>query len=213
MSNPLGESDPEFNQTASTFTAWIAGNFASVGLTSAQNDAIQAAFADWNIKYPAHNDAQQDAAVKSQEKDTSRAELEALLREVARRIKDNATRLAAGLNEHADRRARVPAPTSRPVLQVDTRERFRHLIEFRDESGSRGKPDGVRHVEIWCFIGPNPPTGPQDCVFLSTDTNTPYMNQIAPEHAGKMIHYIARWVNSRNEHGPWSETVSATVPG
>jgi hypothetical protein len=213
MPGPIPDGDSQFHAFLAVFGPWLAANFASLGLTAAQNTAIQDKITEWNAKYPAHQAAQQDAVVKTQEKDACRDALEELIRPVARKVTDNATRLEAGLQAYADRRARVPVPTTRPILQVDTRERFRHMIEFRDESGARGKPDGVRHLEVWCHIGPTPPADPQSCVFLSTDTNSPYLNQIAPEHAGKMIHYLARWVNTRDEKGPWSETVSATVTG
>ena len=73
--------------------------------------------------------------------------------------------------------------------------------------------NGVRHIEIWYCINPTPPAGPDSCEFLATDTNTPYVHSIEAAEAGKMVHYMARWVNSRNEFGPWSETVSATVAG
>lgn len=31
--------------------------------------------------------------------------------------------------------------------------------------------------------------------------------------AGQMVHWVARWTNTRSQHGPWSDTVSATVVG
>jgi hypothetical protein len=32
-----------------------------------------------------------------------------------------------------------------------------------------------------------------------------------PPDAGKIAHFLMRWVNTRNQPGPWSETVSATI--
>lgn len=215
MADVFPRPDDDFNAVANTFSAWLATNFASIGVSAGENTAIQTAFADWNTKFPNHNEAQADAAMKAQQKDDSRAALEALMRAAARKVTAAADRIAAGLNEYADRRGRVPAPTSRPILMVDTSQRFQHLISFKDEAtpNSKGKPDGVAHIEIWCAIGPTPPVSPTGCVFLATDTNTPYLNNIDPSHAGEMVHYIGRWVNSRGEKGPWSETASATVTG
>jgi hypothetical protein len=45
------------------------------------------------------------------------------------------------------------------------------------------------------------------------DTNTPYMNEFDPVQGGSMGHWVARWVNTRGETGPWSDVVSATIPG
>ena len=60
-------------------------------------------------------------------------------------------------------------------------------------------------------IGAPTPTDPSAFSFLALDTATPYVNEFAGAEGGKNAHYIARWVNSQQEHGPWSETVSVTV--
>lgn len=48
---------------------------------------------------------------------------------------------------------------------------------------------------------------------MAIDTNTPYMNEFDPAQGGSMGHWVARWVNTRGESGPWSDVVSATIPG
>jgi hypothetical protein len=52
-----------------------------------------------------------------------------------------------------------------------------------------------------------------DDAFIAIDTNTPYMNEFDPAQGGSMGHWVARWVNTRGDKGPISETVSTTVPG
>jgi hypothetical protein len=52
-----------------------------------------------------------------------------------------------------------------------------------------------------------------DFAFIAIDTNTPYMNEFDPAQGGSMGHWVARWVNTRGETGPWSDVVSATIPG
>ena len=46
-----------------------------------------------------------------------------------------------------------------------------------------------------------------------TDTNSPYLYTFDGSDAGQMGHWMLRWVNTKGEPGPWSETVSATIPG
>lgn len=101
------------------------------------------------------------------------------------------------------------------MLEVDTSQRWEHRIRFRDEATptSRAKPEGVRGMEVWCAFGPTPPASPGDCTYLATDTATPYLVELDPSKAGQTAHYLGRWVNTRGETGPWSETVSATVTG
>ncbi len=43
------------------------------------------------------------------------------------------------------------------------------------------------------------------------DTRAPYTRDYAGAQGGKPAHYMLRWVNSRGETGPWSETATATI--
>jgi hypothetical protein len=86
---------------------------------------------------------------------------------------------------------------------------------FTDETtpNSKAKPDGVMGCEIWVKVGDPAPTDPEQLQFLGTDTRTPYVAEYSGEDAGKVAHYMLRWVNTKGEQGPWSQTVSATITG
>jgi hypothetical protein len=213
--NPLDGTDAEFDAAITTLGPWLAAHFAELGLTATENTTIQDAISDWPAKYGAVPVKQAELTTVVAEKDAQRSLIRGLLAEPNKRLTDPAKRSDAGLNLYAERRARVPVPTTTPLLMVDTSKRYQHTIEFKDAAtpNSRAKPDGVHHLDIWWCVGPTPPTGIEGCTYLATDTNSPYVNNIASEHAGKIAHYMARWVNTRGEFGPWCETVSATVPG
>src|SRR5262249_31548553 len=102
-----------------------------------------------------------------------------------------------------------------PLAQVDTSHRLQHTIHWRDESipNSKVKPGGVRGAEIWACIGPTPPSDPTQAHFVALDTASPYLFEHNPADAGKLAHYLVRWVNTRGEPGPWSETISAKITG
>lgn len=51
------------------------------------------------------------------------------------------------------------------------------------------------------------------CLFLATDSRTPYVASFDGGEANQIAHFIGRWMSTRNEPGPLSETVSSTVPG
>ena len=42
-------------------------------------------------------------------------------------------------------------------------------------------------------------------------TRRPYAADYPGTDANKIAHYMLRWVNTRGEKGPWSETASATI--
>jgi len=52
---------------------------------------------------------------------------------------------------------------------------------------------------------------PSLCGFLALNTRTPYVAEYPGTDGGKIAHYVLRWVNTRGEKEPWSETVSATI--
>ena len=125
----------------------------------------------------------------------------------------DAQRNGLGLPVRSTTRTAVGVPTTRPVAEVDTSQRLQHTISFRNEGAtSKAKPEGVRACEIWCVIGPAP-ASVADARYLATDTATPYLATFDAADAGKSVHYFLRWVNTRNQPGPWSETVTATIAG
>ena len=52
-----------------------------------------------------------------------------------------------------------------------------------------------------------------ELIYVDTDTRTPFIIKFNGEDGGKTVYYWLRWVNSRNEVGPWSKPVSAMVVG
>ena len=81
------------------------------------------------------------------------------------------------------------------------------------ESPTKGKPEGVKGVEIWCKIGGEATMNEDDYKYLATDTASPYLAIHKSEDIGKQAHYLLRWVNPRGEAGAWSNPVSATITG
>jgi hypothetical protein len=164
--------------------------------------------------------AQLAAQAAAQAKDASRAASETAIRTVVRKIQanpqiTNAQRQAMGISLRTTGRTPVEVPTTRPRLDIDTSQRLRHTVSFADESTptSKAKPAGVISCEVWVKIGGPVPVDPSECHFLGLDTRTPYIATYHGEDAGKMAHYMARWVNTRSQQGPWSETASATIGG
>jgi hypothetical protein len=96
---------------------------------------------------------------------------------------------------------------------VDTSQRLRHTISFVDEltPNTRGKPDGVSGCEVWVKVGNAAPADPSELKYLATDTRTPYVAEFDGADAGKTAYYMLRWVSTRGETGPWSQTVSGTI--
>jgi hypothetical protein len=216
----IPRSDAEFDRWQNSLVSQLGKGKAKFSVADASLNSLSDAQTKWTDALAEHNNAQANADAKLQAKNAARREYEALLRAQARQVQNdpNTTdedRAALGLTISDGRRTPAAAPTTRPVAVVDTSQRLRHTINFTDEStpNSRRKPDGVRGCEIWVKIGDPAPADPDELRFLALDTATPYVADYDGADAGKTAHYMLRWLSTRGEAGPWSQTVSATITG
>jgi hypothetical protein len=114
-------------------------------------------------------------------------------------------------------------PTSRPVALVQTRQRLTH--QPRPGAAPKGAPDqstptrrarpkGVLGAEVWVKLldADQPaPTDPAALTFLTMTTRPSFRADFKPGEGGKTAVYLARWINTRGEKGPWPEITTATV--
>ena len=220
MADYIPGPDADFNDYQETSLAYINANRAVLGLVAADLTDLNAAQTAWDNAYKASNTAQAASKATTTAKDGAREVFEPLLRSLAQGLQISSTvtdaqRQAMKLPVRSTSRTRVSVPTTKPLATIDTSQRLTHLIDFRDADSPRSKarPDGIMGCEIWMKIGDTPPADPSELSFVTLDTNTPYLNQLAGAQAGKKAHYMLRWVNTRGEKGPWSDTASATVTG
>jgi len=216
-------SDVDFSVWLDGFSAAFTGSPAAVGLTPADATALSASISAFGTAFGENQTAQTAARTKRQAKDDARAATEALVRGLVRRIQafpgtTDAMRTSLGITVR-DSVASGPSPAAlavlRPWAKVDTSQRLRHTIDFRDAGtpDRRAKPAGVKGCEIWVKIGSAPTNPPADMQFLALDTATPYVVEYTLADANKVAYYMLRWINADGEKGPWSETVEATIVG
>lgn len=210
--------DSDYNEWLLANAAYIDTNHLTIGITAPQNVAYQALKDKWVLNYAdciAKETSYNGSVIK---KKTSRENSENMARELANIIQSNPVvtgeqKVLMGLTVRKETRTAVPVPSTRPMASVDNNNRLEHIINFFDEmtKTSKSKPFGVRGCEIWCKIGDVPPKDEAELHYLATDTATPYHAHFSGADGGKTVYYWLRWVNTRNEPGPWSETISITI--
>ena len=217
MRDYIPDSDADLKLWLRNFLNSANANLAALGLVAADLEPIAAAADTFDITIDKSVTAQAGARAAIEDKASARAVIEALVRPLARRLQATETikdshRQALGLNIRSTSRTLPATPTTRPVGTIDTSQRLQHTLSFVDENtpSSRAKPDGVAGCEIWVKVG-DVPVDPTELAYLATDTRTPYTAVFDGADAGKIAHYMLRWVNKRGERGPWSQTVSATI--
>lgn len=219
----IPDADGAFDAWQVNFLAYAAVHAAELGLKPADVTPAVDAGEQWHSDYLRHLAARQAAAAATQTKNGSRRALVDLVRPLVARIQaspqvDDAERAALGITVPDRSPTPAPAPASRPIVRVDFSRRLHHLIRFADERmpTRRARPRGVIGAEVWVKVSPpgeDPPADPAELTFLSLATRPPAVAEYTGAEAGRMAHYMLRWLSTRGEAGPWSETASATVGG
>lgn len=220
MSDYLPAGDADFTNWVRNFLSYANANLAALTLVAADLTPLTTAEDDWQTALDKHVAAQAQAQGARQTKDDARAKLEFLVRPLVGRLQttpamSEAHRASLGVSLRSTTRRDAETPTTRPVVTIDTSQRLRHTISFVDELTPtvRAKPPGVAGCEVWVKVGGATPVDPSELHYLATDTRTPYTAEFEGDDGGKMAYYMLRWVNTRGERGPWSQTVAATITG
>jgi hypothetical protein len=110
-------------------------------------------------------------------------------------------------------RTRVQPAKAPPQVSVESVSGRTLRINFRRNSQTKAKPEGMFGAEIWVKVGGDPPLFESECQHLATATRTPFLlKAFRPDQVGQTAHLMVRWVNRRGEPGPFSGPVSATIP-
>ena len=216
----LPSPDGDFLTWEQTFLTYADANLAALGLVAADLSPITIARDAWESAYLENGNKQAAAQAARQAKDDKRQTFETGIRALVRRLQaspavSDEERKALGLTVRDDTLTPAAAAATRPVGVVSTAQRLRHEIRFFDEATptSRAKPAGVMGCEIWVKVGTTPPADSSECTFLALDTASPYVAEYPGTDAGKTAYYMLRWVTTRGDKGPWSETLAATIAG
>jgi len=217
------------------FAAYVNNYYAAVekfwsvqGFDESELKPLKEALSVWSAAFPAHVRAQAAAEGARQAKDTARAALEKEVRLITNFVQrypktSNADRAEMGITVRDTSRSPAPAPTTRPLALVESAQRFTHQLRLLDEStltsgrngrARRARPAGVLGAEVWVKLvdADEPaPTNLAALVFLTMTTRPTFRAEFKPGEGGKTAVYMARWINTRSEKGPWSEIATATV--
>jgi hypothetical protein len=218
MTDYIPASDADFSAWLQNFITFSNANLAALGLTAADLTPLQAAGTDFATARTANDATQAQAQGTRATKDTTRATAEGVLRPLVARLQatpgvTDAHRQSLMITVRSTTRTAAAAPTSKPVATIDTSQRLQHTLSFVDEltPTSRAKPDGVSGCEIWVKVDGAAPVDPDELKYLATDTSSPYVASFRGADGGKTAYYMLRWVNTRGEQGPWSQTMNATI--
>ncbi|HEY4785644.1 MAG TPA: hypothetical protein VIH57_06330 [Bacteroidales bacterium] len=217
----IPDTDTGFDQWQSGLIENAEPNLTAWGIPTEDFTGLKAKQAPWESAFAKSKNLQTRTRADVQAKDDARQNYEKSLRSfvsqwLANNAKvSNADRERLGLTVRSNTRTPSPEPVTRPVATIDFSIRLRHTINFADEATprSRAKPNGMHGCEIWVKIDGEAPKDASELTYLATDTNSPYVANFGGKDAGKVAYYWLRWINTRNQPGPWSSTISAMIVG
>jgi hypothetical protein len=220
MPDYIPSGDAEFDTYQQSFITYAAANTVAIGLVPGNITSLTTAQTAWAAAYTAHNAAVAAALAARSTKDLARQDLQDTIRVMAKKVQATTTvtdaqRFALGITVADTIASPVGAPVSRPVVSADTSQRLEITLDWRDIATptSKAKPVGTIGAEIYMKLDGPAPMSIQDCDFVALDTKAPYKVAFEGGDGGKTAYFMLRWVNTKGEPGPISETVAATVPG
>jgi hypothetical protein len=203
---------------AQTFSTTLSGEFASYGLINSDATSLATLVSAYAGAFAVANDPATRTGSKLIEKDIAKGQLVAALRSLSARIQANPGVTAAQRNDIGlpirDRiPTPVPAPATKPVLELAGEDVCRHLVRIRDEANpsSRAKPEGSVGAQVFVFVGDNPPLDLEKWSLKGVATKGSFMIDYAEGDIGKKAHVAARWTNRTGEAGPRSDAVSRMI--
>lgn len=214
----IPSADAKFDVWQGNIMDQMKGDKAKFALSNESDTELTALQAAWEARNAEHIEAQSVALAARTAKDAARKAYEAALRKQVQKTQnapgvDDADRAKLRITIRDATRTAPGAPTTRPVIRVDTSQRRQHELLVTDEltPTSRSKPDDATHYEAWVKIGDTPPADESELRYVDSSTTATLVVKFTAADVGKLAHHMVRWVNSRKEKGPWSQTVSATI--
>lgn len=124
----------------------------------------------------------------------------------------NAKKEAAGITPHSDTRTPVGVPTVAPMASVERYDRLSHTLRITVPGHTgRGKPDGIAGYVIYYKVGGDAPTDISQCIHAGQTSKSTFVKTFSGADGNKTVFYIVVAVNAKNEAGPMSETLSASI--
>jgi hypothetical protein len=154
-----------------------------------------------------------------QAKNDSRKALKAAIRQAVKEyLTNNHTvtnqdRDNLGLPVYDKKPTQAPLPTDMPVGEVNTSKHQQHTLHVKAGSlTGKTRPPKVRGFEVWHKLGGDPPASDAEWVYMNFSSRSSLLINYPQTEVGKTVYYRFRWMNTRNQPGPWSESyVSAVI--
>ncbi len=221
MADFIPSVDAQLLAFAQNFSTKISGTPLVFGLVAADATNLATQVSAFSSALTTATTPGTRTAVTVAAKETARTTLVADLRSLARRVQATLTVTVAqktdlGLPIRDVVPSPVPAPATKPALDLRGIDRQSHLILIADETTPtrRARPAGAIGAEVYAFIGAPGATPPADLKhweYMGLASKSEFTVSYEAADANKQAVIVARWVNRRGESGPVSNPITGSV--
>jgi hypothetical protein len=217
-SDYIPSSDAAFFEWEKILLPYILQNYSKWSIPSPQTTLAPLA-AEFEAAYEACQNPNR-GKLDTQKKNEARSKLEKDLRVYNKAyllynpaVTDD-DRTAMGLPIHKGTRSPIQKPETAPQLLPDTGTRRIIKVYYKDEGTSRrGKPGGVKGIEIkWAKLR-EPPKDIADLVNSAFDTKPPLALEFQEHERGEKVFMCGRWeIHREGGKGPWGNIEEVIIP-
>jgi hypothetical protein len=209
----------EFEMWATRFKEYVFTNYAALGLTAGQKQEILNVCLASHVSFGEKQEKENIYRGAVEKDNADRKIAKECLRKYARHIQGRVEttdeqREGLGITVRDKIPTPVGLPTIAPELEIDFSQRLRHTVHAGTNPQNENlnkKPKGVASIELRKKVD-SAPSGPDDMQIVIVMTSSPAILDCSGQ-AGKIVYYVARYLNTRGQPGPWGEVESAEVTG
>lgn len=193
-------------------------NATRLGVDTNQVKGLGTDKADWDKYYPLSQDPNTRTKLITSHKDSAKKQLRKRIKQIfddipASKLTDDDKAVFGMVINGQSGNTSKAQPDVAPQSKLTHKNNLEHRFNFYNPAtGKAGKPEGVHAVEVWRKIEGDAPTDEKELLYVGYSTRNPYIVVYTLADAGKKIHYMLRYVNSKGEPGPWSGVISSIVP-
>jgi hypothetical protein len=197
------------------FSTLITAAPATYGLIAGDATAIAAQYATLAADYALITSPTTKTATTVMNFGNAKVTALALWRSYAQAIANNAgvssaNKIAVGVNPRTSTPVPITAPTTNPVLVVQSASTAGIIVRYRDSVASvsvKAKPYGVIGMLLYAKASATVITDPTTLSYEGTQTKSP-LTLSMPATAGMTVYMAGRWVTKKGLIGPWSPIIS-----
>jgi hypothetical protein len=215
---PRGDGD--FNDWQKNFISLVNPNLPAWAIPATAFAALTPLQTAWTNSWNAASNKKNRTPAQTEAKILARKPFEKAIRKFIRQwiafnssvTDDQRRQMSLHVSDTTRTRVATPAMIA-PSVTVDKVAHLLHKLRMVDPGNpkTRGKPKGMRAIQVYRFIGTAAPADSSAYQHLGDATKFSYVSNFADAGVLKKAWYIVRYVNSRGEAGPFSDAVSAAI--